>query len=66
MEGEGVQWQYVFEDTSVLTLAQWIVRRAEEHSVIIKLRTTKCGGLSTYTTLPATNLLVALIDHETK
>ena len=58
--------RYVFEDTSVLTLAQGVVRRAEEYSVIIKLRTTECGGLLFYTTLLATILLVALIDRETR
>ena len=42
------------------------MRRAEEYSVIIKLRTTECGGLFFYTTLLATILLVALIDRETK
>ena len=58
--------RYVFEDTSVLTLTRGIVRRAEEYSAIIKLRTTECGGLHFYTTLLAANLLVALIDRETK
>ena len=38
------------QDTSVLTLSMRDVRRAEEYSVIIKLRNTKCGGLPIYTT----------------
>ena len=40
--------RYVFEYTSVLTLARGVVRRAEEYSAIIKLENTKCGGLPIY------------------
>ena len=66
VEGDGVRCDKFFEYTSVLTLARGVVRRAEEYSAILKLRTTECGGLLFYTILLATNLLVALIDRETK
>ena len=37
------------KDTSVSTLVTLGIRRAEEYTTIIKLRSTDCGGLPTYT-----------------
>ena len=49
VEEERVQGNMFSKYTSVLTVAQWVVRRAEEYSAIIKLENTKCGSLPIYT-----------------
>ena len=58
--------QYVFKDTSVLTLAHWDSGKGRGVFCDNKAEDYKVWWTTFYTTLLATILLVALINRETK